>query len=78
IGLQQFEEEFVHGDASVLLDAAEVPHGFGRGLAEERKGHNEFPRPSRVFPVMDTLIIQKSFMERVLQTLNGLHVLYMH
>lgn len=78
IGLQKFQEKFVHGDASVLFDAAEMPHGFGGGLTEERKGHDEFSCPSRVFPMPDALIIQQGFVERVLKNLDCLHILYIH
>lgn len=40
LGLQQFEEQFVHGHTAVLFDAAEVLDSASGRLTEEREGHD--------------------------------------
>lgn len=56
-GLEQFEEQFVHGHAAVLFDAAEVLDGTSGRLTEEREGHDQFAGPPRVLRVVGDLVV---------------------
>lgn len=78
LGLQQLQEEFVHRDFAVLLDAVEVLHGLGRRLPEQGQGHEQLAGPARVLAVLAGLVVLQGLVQHVLELLNGLHVLYMH
>lgn len=77
-GLQEFEEQFVHGHAAVLLDAAEVLDGAGGRLAEEGEGHDQFAGPAGVLRVVGGLVVLQGPVEDVLESLNRLRVLNLH
>ncbi|TNN61597.1 hypothetical protein EYF80_028209 [Liparis tanakae] len=77
-GCGGFEEQFVHGHAAVLLDAAEVLHGASRRLAEEGEGHDQLAGPPGVLRVVGALVLLKGPVEDVLQPLDRLRVLDLH
>lgn len=56
-GLQEFEEQFVHRHAAVLLDAAEVLDGSSSCLTQKREGHDQFAGPPRVAGVAGGLVV---------------------
>lgn len=78
LGLEHFQEEFVHRHFSLHLDAVEVLHGLGGRLAEEGEGHEQLSCPPRVLLVLGRLIVLQGLVESVLELLNSLHVLYVH
>lgn len=71
-GLQQFEEQFVHGHPAVLFDAAEVLDGTCGRLAEEREGHDQFAGPPGVLWVVGGLVVLQGPVKDVLESLNCL------
>lgn len=66
LGLQHFQEEFVHGDLSLQLDAVEVLHCFGSGLPQERKCQQKLASPAGLVLMLAMLIVLKGLMEKVL------------
>lgn len=75
---QQFQEQFVHGHPSVLLDAAEVLDGPRRRLTEKREGHDQLAGPPGVLGVAGALIVLQGPVKNILESLNGLCVLDLH
>lgn len=78
LGLQQFEEEFVHGHPSVLLDAAEVLDGPRRRLTEERQRHDQLASPPGVLGVLGALMVLEGLVKNILESLDRLRVLDLH
>lgn len=68
----------MHGHTAVLLDAAEVLHSPGGRLPEQGQGHDELACPPRVLRVLGTLVVLQGPMEHILETLDCLHILYLH
>lgn len=77
-GLQQFKEQFVHGHAAVLLDAAEVLDGASGRLTEEGEVHDQFAGTPRVLRVVGGLVILEGPVKDVLESLNCRRVLDLH
>lgn len=78
LGLQQLQEEFVHWDFAVLLDAVEVLHSFGGGLAEEGEGHEQLAGPAGILLVLGSLVVLQGLVEHILELLHCIHVFNMH
>lgn len=78
LGLQHLEEEFVHGDFALHLDAIKVLHGLGGCLPEQRQGHQQLACPPRVLRMLGALKVLQSLVEGILEPLDGLDVLYVH
>lgn len=78
LGLQELQEEFVHGHTAVLFDAAEVLDGPSRRLTQEREGHDEFAGPPGVLRVVAGLVVLEGTVEDVLESLDCLQVFNLH
>lgn len=78
LGLQELQEEFVHGHTAVLFDAAEVLDSPSRRLTQEREGHDEFAGPPGVLRVVAGLVVLQGTVEDVLKSLDCLQVLDLH
>lgn len=78
LGLQQLQEEFVHWDFAVLLDAVEMLHSLGGGLAEQGEGHEQLARPAWILLVLGSLVVLQSLVQHVLELLHCIHVLDVH
>ncbi|KAF3832460.1 hypothetical protein F7725_026125 [Dissostichus mawsoni] len=74
LGFQQLQEQFVHWDFAVLLDAVEVLHGLGGGLAEQGEGHEQLARPAGVLLVLGGLVVLQGLVEHILELLHCVHV----
>lgn len=77
-GLQQFEEQFVHGHPSVLFDAAEVLDGPRRRLTEKREGHDQLAGPPEVLGVAGGFVVLQGPVKNILESLNSLCILNLH
>lgn len=77
-GLQQFEEQFVHGHPSVLFDAAEVLDGPRRRLTEKREGHDQLAGPPGVLGVAGGFVVLQGPVKNILESLDSLGILNLH
>lgn len=78
LGFQQLQEEFVHWDFAVLLDAVEVLHSLGRGLAEQGEGHEQLARPAGILLVLGSLVVLQGLVEHILELLHCIHIFNVH
>lgn len=78
LGFQQLQEEFVHWDFAVLLDAVEVLHGLGGRLAEQGEGHEQLARPAGILLVLGSLVVLQGLVEHILELLHCVHIFNVH
>ena len=68
----------MHWDLALHFDAVEVLNRLGGGLTEQRQGHEELACPPRVLRVLGALKVLQGLVERILEPLDGLDILYVH
>lgn len=78
LGFQKLQEEFVHGNFAVLLDAVEVLHSLGGDLTEKRERHEQLPCPTGILLVLRSLVVLQGLVEHVLELLHRIHIFNVH
>lgn len=64
----------MHGHATIPFNAAEVLHGSGGRLPQQRKAHDQLAGPPRVLRVAGRLVVLQGPLEDVLEVLDRLRV----
>lgn len=68
----------MHGDFALHFDAVEVLNRLSSGLTEQRQGHQQLACSSGVLWMLGGLVVLQGLVQRILEPLDGLYVLYMH
>lgn len=78
LGFQQLQEEFVHWDFAILLDAVEVLHGLSGSLAEQGEGHEQLACPTGILLVLGRLVVLQGLVKHILELLYRIHIFNVH
>lgn len=68
----------MHGNLALQFDAVEVLHSFSRRLPQERQGQEQLACSPGLLIALTQLVVLQGFVEKVLEFLHGIHVLYVH
>lgn len=68
----------MHGNLALQFDAVEVLHSFGGCLPQEGQGQEQLPCSPGLLVALTQLVVLQGFVEKVLELLHRIHVLYVH
>lgn len=68
----------MHGNLALQFDAVEVLHSFGGRLPQEGQGQEQLACSAGLLVALTQLVVLQGFMEKVLEFLHCIHVLYVH
>lgn len=68
----------MHGNLALQFDAVEVLHSFGGRLPQEGQGQEQLACSPGLLIALTQLVVLQGFVEKVLEFLHCIHVLYVH
>lgn len=68
----------MHGNLALQFDAVEVLHSFGGCLPQKGQGQEQLPCSPGLLVALTQLVVLQGFVEKVLELLHCIHVLYVH
>lgn len=68
----------MHGNLALQFDAVEVLHSFSSRLPQEGQGQEQLACSPGLLIALTQLVVLQGFVEKVLELLHCIHVLYVH